>query len=362
MSALKVAIICGGRSSEHEISCISAGGVRDAIDRELYDPILIGITKSGEWVLIPDECHLRIIEGILPTVPADAQRINAEVGGFFLNGKNLGIDIVFPLLHGPYGEDGTIQGFLEMANAAYVGSGVLASAVAMDKSFAKPIFESHGISVAPGIIITEAQWLENKVDLTTKVEALGYPVFVKPARGGSSRGTTKVNSTSQLAFALSEAHSFDPKALIEKAIVGAEIECAVLEIAGTPRASVVGRIIIDERFEFYDFEAKYLDGTTTIELPAAIDDEISREIQAKAVQAFSALGCSGLARVDFFLTHNNEVIINELNTMPGFTSTSVFPKMWAASGIDYRTVISHLLATAQQRSNGVLSHRNGIGN
>ena len=183
---------------------------------------------------------------------------------------------------------------------------------------------------------------------------LGYPVFVKPARGGSSRGTTKVKSAEQLAAAVEEAHRFDPKAMVENAVIGREIECAVLEIDGKPEASVVGQIEIDSKFEFYDFEAKYLDGATSITLPAPISEAIATQIQSKAVEAFISLGCSGLARVDFFLTPNGEVIINELNTMPGFTATSVFPKMWAATGVTYKEVITHLLKSALTRKNGVL--------
>ncbi len=352
----RVAIICGGRSSEHEISCISAGGVLEAIDRTKYEPVLIGITKSGSWVLIPDSHTMKIVGSKLPTVPENAQSVVADVAGFSVDGADLKIDIVFPLLHGPYGEDGTIQGFLEMADLAYVGSGVLASAVAMDKSFAKPIFASHAISTAPGLVVKASEWELNKSSITKEVESLGYPVFVKPARGGSSRGTTKVKSADALAAAISEAHTFDPKAMIEKAIDGAEIECAVLEIDGVAKASTVGKIHIDSKFEFYDFQAKYLDGATSIELPAPIDAATTAKIQESAVNAFKALGCAGLARVDFFVTPKNEVIINELNTMPGFTSTSVFPKMWAASGVSYSDVITHLLQSAQRRTNGVLGN------
>ena len=351
----RVAIICGGRSSEHEISCISAGGVIAAIDRTLYEPLLIGITKDGSWVLIPEGHSMQINDGVLPVVPVGATKVTADVSGFSAEGKSLNIDLVFPLLHGPYGEDGTIQGLLEMADIAYVGSGVLASAVAMDKSFAKPIFASHGIKTAAGVVVKKSEWQSDKASITKAVEALGLPVFVKPARGGSSRGTTKVKSLDALAAAISEAHQFDPKAMIEKAIVGAEIECAVLEIDGQPQASVVGQIHIDSKFEFYDFEAKYLDGATSIELPAPISKAAADEIKASAIKAFRALGCAGLARVDFFLTPSGEVIINELNTMPGFTATSVFPKMWEASGVDYSKVITNLLKSAEARSNSVLN-------
>jgi D-alanine-D-alanine ligase len=339
----RVAILCGGRSSEHEISCISAGGVVAAIDRSEYEPIVIGITKSGKWVHIPEDFPLAIVDGVLPVIPEDAPAVVADVAGFSLGGVALNIDIVFPVLHGPFGEDGTIQGFLEMADIDYVGSGVLASAVAMDKSFAKPIFASHGIKVAEGITVTAAQWSQSPAAVTHEATSLSYPVFVKPARGGSSRGTHKVKSESELAAALTDAFAYDSKVMIENAVVGSEIECAVLEIDGVPQASVVGKISIDPKYEFYDFQAKYLDGATTIELPAPIDAEIADEIRAQAIKAFNALECRGLARVDFFLTNNGEIIINELNTMPGFTSTSVFPKMWAASGLSYQEIISALL-------------------
>ena len=340
----RVAILCGGRSSEHEISCISAGGVVGAIDRSKFTPVIIGITKSGKWVHIAEDFPLRIVDGVLPVIPEDAPAVVADVAGFSVGGTPLNIDIVFPVLHGPFGEDGTIQGLLEIADIPYVGSGVLASAVAMDKSFAKPIFASHGIKVAEGITVTADQWKSNQSGITHDASSLSYPVFVKPARGGSSRGTHKVKSESDLAAALNDAFLYDSKVMIENGVVGSEIECAVLEIDGQPQASVVGKISIDPKFEFYDFEAKYLDGATTIELPAPIDAKVADEIRALAIKAFKALDCRGLARVDFFLTHNNEIIINELNTMPGFTPTSVFPKMWAATGVDYTEIITALLS------------------
>jgi D-alanine-D-alanine ligase len=352
----RVAIICGGRSSEHEISCISAGGVLSAIDRSKYQPVLIGISKSGKWFLLPENHSLALVDGVLPTIPENGISIALSVDGFTAEGKNLNIDIVFPLLHGPYGEDGTIQGLLEIADIPYVGSGVLASAVAMDKSFAKSIFASHGLNTAAGFVARHSDWSAKPSAIQKAADQLGYPVFVKPARGGSSRGTTKVKSAAEFAAAINEAFKFDTKALIEQEVRGAEIECAVLEIDGFAKASIVGEIKIDSKYEFYDFEAKYLDGATTIELPAPIDPKISDQIRTKAVEAFISLGCSGLARVDFFLTPNGEVIINELNTMPGFTSTSVFPKMWAATGVGYTDVISHLLQGALTRANGVLGN------
>ena len=352
----RVAIICGGRSSEHEISCISAGGVLGAIDRSKFDPVLIGISKSGKWFLLPETHPLSLKNGVLPMVPDSGVSVALNVDGFTAGGKNLNIDIAFPLLHGPYGEDGTIQGLLEIADIPYVGSGVLASAVAMDKSFAKSIFASHGIKTASGFVVRQSEWQSDSKKFTNQADELGYPLFVKPARGGSSRGTTKVKTAGDFSEALSEAFKFDTKALVEQAIVGAEIECAVLEIDGVAKASLVGQIKIDPKYDFYDFEAKYLDGATTIELPAPIDQRISDEIRAKAVEAFISLGCSGLARVDFFLTSSGEILLNELNTMPGFTATSVFPKMWAATGVAYKDVITNLFAAALTRNNGVLGN------
>ena len=324
---INVAIICGGRSSEHEISCISASGVIAAIDRSKYNPSLIGITKSGKWVSLPTDTKFEIKGSELPEVPEDAPVIAID---------QIKADVVFPILHGPFGEDGTIQGLLEMLDIPYVGNGVLASAVAMDKHFAKQIFIAHGISVAPGIALRQGDEIND--------HGIGYPLFVKPARGGSSRGTHKVKSADQLDAAVKDAFKYDDKVMLEKAIVGREVECAVLEKDGKVQCSVPGEIKIDSRFEFYDFEAKYLDDATTVVAPANINR--SEDIQEAAIEAFISLGCSGLARVDFFYTEDDMIIINELNTMPGFTPKSVFPKLWGVSGLDYTEIISALIETA----------------
>jgi D-alanine-D-alanine ligase len=357
MKKIVVAILCGGRSSEHSISCISAGGILSAIDRDRYEPILIGITRTtGRWVLIPESQSLAIIDGVLPTVSEDFPEINTDIHGFSVAGTALAIDLIFPMLHGPYGEDGTIQGFCEIADIPYVGSGVLASAVAMDKSFAKPIFAAHGMKVAESIVITAEEWKRNRASCETRVAKLPFPYFVKPARGGSSRGTTKVKSFAELTSAIEVAHSFDRKAMVEVAVVGREIECAVLEVDGIVQASMPGAIVIDSKFEFYDFEAKYLDGATTVIVPADIPDTARAEIQRLAVLAFTALGCSGLARVDFFYCPDDQIVINELNTMPGFTPTSVFPVLMGASGISYSQVIDQLIKSALTRKNSVLGN------
>jgi len=355
MSKKRVAIICGGRSSEHSISCISAKGVLEAIDRNLFEPILIGITLRGKWVALKSADDFGVGSDGLPIIPDTAPGINADVHGLKnAEGAPLAIDLAFPLLHGAYGEDGTIQGLFEMADIPYVGSGVLASSVAMDKTFAKPIYADFGLAVADGITVHQRDWIAQRELEIAKIKALGLPVFVKPARSGSSRGTTKVKSDSEIAPAIEEAHRHDPRAMVEVAIKGREIECAVLEINGKAHASVLGEIRVHEPHEFYDFEAKYLDGSTTFDVPANVTPEIARAISDAAVTAFEALGCEGLARVDFFLTEEDQVIINELNTMPGFTSMSVFPMLWKATGKSYSEIITQLCESALTRPKNVI--------
>jgi D-alanine-D-alanine ligase len=241
-----------------------------------------------------------------------------------------------------------------MAGIKYVGSGVLASSVAMDKTFAKPIYADFGLKVADGFVVHERDWRANQSMEIAKISSLGFPLFVKPARSGSSRGTSKVKAAGSIATAIEEAHRHDPRALVEVAIKGREIECAVLEIDGVAHASILGEVRVHEPHEFYDFEAKYLDGATSFDIPAGISESLSREIRESAITAFTALGCEGLARVDFFLTESNEVIINELNTMPGFTPRSVFPMLWQASGKSYKEVITTLCRSALGRSKSVI--------
>ena len=342
MSKSRVAIICGGKSSEHEISCVSANGILNAIDRNKFEPVLIGITKSGKWLLLPDDSNFSIVNGALPTVPESGIEVSITSLGLVAGGKQLAIDVVFPVLHGPYGEDGTIQGLFEMIGIKYVGSGVLASAVGMDKSYAKPIFAAAGLSVAAGIVVTSKNF-ELPSNLT-------FPLFVKPARSGSSRGTTKVKQKSDLASAVQHALSFDTKVIIEQAVVGKEIECAVLQADGKITASEVGQISISSKFEFYDFQAKYLDNSMELIVPADLPAGVQSKIQQAAITAFNAAGCEGLARVDFFYSTQGEIIINEINTMPGFTPTSVYPKLIEKNGINYQELITKLITTAQTRS------------
>ncbi len=344
MPKVRVGILCGGQSSEHEISCISAGGIMGAIDRDRFEPVLIGITRAGTWVLLDQSAKLEIVDGKLPEIDPSLPAITADIHGFSVNGDPLNLDLVFPILHGPYGEDGTIQGMCEVAGIRYVGSGVLASAVAMDKSFAKPIFASHGLQVADGTVLVAGEWSAEQIT------HLSYPLFVKPARSGSSRGTSKVKSFDTLLKAIEYAFEYDTKILLESAINGREIECAVLEIAGTPYASPVGEIKILGNHEFYDFEAKYLDNATEVVFPQDLPAGVEAQIQGAAILAFKALGCEGLARVDFFYTNQGEIIINELNTMPGFTPTSMYPKLWNRGGRSYSEIISALIDAALIRS------------
>ena len=339
MSKQVIAIICGGPSSEHEVSCVSAGGVLKGLDRERFDPLLIGITKSCTWVALPIDYPLEIINKQMPIIEDNGRHIELSESGFSLDGQLLDIDCVFPVLHGEFGEDGKIQHLLDEAELAYVGSGVSASAQAMDKAVTKQLFASSGMRVADGVAVSEHDW-------QSATASLSYPVFVKPSSGGSSRGTHKVKSAAALQSAVADALLYDSKVLIETAIVGREIECAVLERDGMVEASIVGEIIVNPKFEFYDFEAKYLDDATTVKIPADIPEADADEIRRLAVAAFHVLGCSGLARCDFFYTNNGEVIINEVNTMPGFTGTSVYPKLWQASGVTYTELISALIDTA----------------
>ena len=342
----RVAILCGGPGSEHEISCLSAGGVLSAIDRAEYEPILIGITPDGKWMALPQDYSLALVDGKLPSVSGNFPAVLRSSSGFTLDGAPLQIDVIFPVLHGTYGEDGQLQSDLDQLGIPYVGSSAVASELAMDKSDSKKFFSAAGIAIAPGITVTESEWKSSPESVTQAIDSLGLPLFVKASRGGSSRGTVKVKELSAFAAAIEEALSFDSKVLIESGIDGAEVECAVLEIDGAAQASIPGKVWIDPQYEFYDYQAKYLDGATRIDIPAPFSAEIIEKIQSYALVAFKAIGAQGLARVDFFVTNNGEIIINEINTMPGFTKTSAYPKMWQATGIGYSELITHLLKSA----------------
>lgn len=342
----RVAILCGGPGSEHEISCISAGGVFSAIDRTLFEPVLIGITPDGIWMQLPLDYPLAIEGKVLPSISGDYPQVTRSSEGLLVDGANLAIDSIFPVLHGEYGEDGQLQRELDQLGITYVGSGAIASELAMDKSDSKIAFASAGLAVAPSVTVTEFEWKSEPDAVRSSIKDLGLQLFVKASRGGSSRGTVKVKSLDHFDAAMAEALSFDSKVLIETAIVGAEVECAVLESRGEVKASTPGKVWIDPHFEFYDFEAKYLDGATRIEVPAPFGDEVIAAIRTQAISAFKSIGARGLARVDFFVTPANEIIINEINTMPGFTPTSAFPQMWTASGVPYTVLITELLSGA----------------
>ena len=339
MSTLTVAIICGGPSSEHEVSCVSGGGVLKGLDTEIFTPILIGITKAGKWVALDENYPLAIKNKVMPTIEDNGTSVQLSAGGLVINGNFVQIDCIFPVLHGEFGEDGKIQQLLEDAHIPYVGSGVKASADAMDKAKSKELFVAAGMKVAPGVVLTRHEPVPDTKSFT-------YPVFVKPSSGGSSRGTHKVKAADQLSAAIEDAFLYDDKVLIETAIKGREIECTVLERDGTSYASVLGEIVVDPRFESYDFEAKYLDDATTVKIPAEISEADTQSIQIAAMKAFDAIGCSGLARCDFFYTDDNQIIMNEINTMPGFTGTSVYPKLWDATGVSYTQLISGLIESA----------------
>lgn len=343
MSKLTVAIICGGPSSEHEVSCVSGGGVLKGLDKKSFTPVLIGITKAGTWVALDENYPLAINNKVMPTIEENGTTVQLSQGGLVIDGSFVKIDCIFSILHGEFGEDGKIQQLFEDAQIPYVGSGVKASADAMDKALAKTLFSAAGLKVAPGIVV-------HKADPHPDANSLSYPVFVKPSSGGSSRGTHKVKSAENLSAAINDAFLYDSKVLIETAINGREIECAVLERDGTSYASVLGEIVVNPQFEFYDFEAKYLDDATTVKIPADIPEADTQAIQIAAMQAFDALGCAGLARCDFFYTEDNQIIINEINTLPGFTGTSVYPKLWQATGVTYSDLISTLIDSAVSKA------------
>jgi D-alanine-D-alanine ligase len=340
---------------------VSAGSILGALDPDEFEVVPIGITRAGRWVLTdgnPEQ--LAITDRRLPEITADGGQAVVLTGDADTRGlvvldpvdgpRALGdVDVVFPALHGAYGEDGTIQGLLEMAGVPYVGSTVFASAAAMDKEFTKKLAEASGIPVGPYAVLRAGASLSE-----ADRERLGLPVFVKPARAGSSYGITKVTGWADLDDALATARAVDPKVLVEAAVVGREIECGVLEgeYGGPPEASVLAEVRANGR-EFYDFEAKYLDDALEIDIPARLPDRVTRQIREYACRVFTALDCAGLARVDFFVTPELDVYFNEINTMPGFTPTSVFPMVWAATGIDYPKLVTRLVRTALRRGTGL---------
>jgi D-alanine-D-alanine ligase len=359
---IRIAIVFGGRSAEHAISAVSAGGILSALDPDEYEVVPVGITREGAWVLTgSDPATLAIQGGTLPEVTSAAGSAvvlpaDPTSGGLVVldpadGARALGdVDVVFPVLHGSYGEDGTIQGLLEMAGVPYVGAGVFASAAGMDKEFTKKLATAAGIPVGPYVVLRSGQHLS-----PADKDRLGLPLFVKPARAGSSFGITKVNSYDDLDGAIATARAIDPKVLIEAAVIGREIECGVLEgeAGGGPEASLLAEVRVVSGHEFYDFEAKYLDDSCEFDIPASLPEKTTRQVQELACRTFEALDCAGLARVDFFVTPELDIYLNEINTMPGFTPSSMFPRMWAASGLEYPKLVSRLVRTALRRGTGL---------
>ncbi|XBB69889.1 D-alanine--D-alanine ligase family protein [Nocardioides sp. WV_118_6] len=365
---IRVAVVFGGRSSEHAISCVTAGSVLQAIDRDKYDVVPVGIATDGRWVLEADDPQRHRITGPgqLPAVDGDRAPValapTDDGTGLVVSEpaetpRALGeVDVVFPLLHGPWGEDGTIQGLFEMSDVRYVGSGVLASAVSMDKAFMKVVLKDAGLPVMPSETVTAREWKADPQAVRERVAELGYPLFVKPARGGSSIGIAKAHTPDEIDAALEGALAHDPKVLVEVSAEGArEVECGVLEaLDGGVDTSLPAEIRITGEHEFYDFEAKYLpEEHTELDVPAILPDGVQERMRAMAARAFTAVGCEGLARVDFFLMPDGSLVVNELNTMPGFTPLSMFPQMWAATGLDYGALVDRLLTLALQRETGL---------
>jgi D-alanine-D-alanine ligase len=352
---IRVAVVFGGRSSEHAISAVSAGSVLGALDRDRYEVVPVGITPKGAWVLAPDDpATLRIDGRRLPYVdsgPAVVLPPDPTAGGLIVVDPAEGaraleaVDVVFPVLHGPYGEDGTIQGLLEMAGVPYVGAGVLGSAVAMDKEYAKKLLQAEGLPVGDYLVLRNGRG-----PTVAEMNRMGLPAFVKPARGGSSIGISRVSAPDQWDAALATAREVDPKVVVEAGIAGREIEVGVLQSTGggPPEASLPAEIRLLGGREWYDFDAKYLDDACEFDIPARLPGDQVEELQMLARRAFIALDLEGLARVDFFVTQSGRALINEVNTMPGFTPISMFPRAWAATGLAYPDLLDRLIGTAMR--------------
>ncbi|NDJ56652.1 D-alanine--D-alanine ligase [Enterobacteriaceae bacterium 4M9] len=359
MAKLRVGIVFGGKSAEHEVSLQSAKNIVDALDKENFEPVLLGMDKHGRWqhsdardwlLNANDPAHIALkpSEQRVALIPGEDAPALLET----TSGNALGVDVIFPIVHGTLGEDGSLQGMLRMANLPFVGSGVLGSAVSMDKDVAKRLLRDAGLNVAPFITLKAAN--RDSVSFTELEQRFGLPLFVKPASQGSSVGVSRVNSESEYRDALKLALRFDNKVLVEKGITGREIECAVLGNEN-PEASTCGEIVVNATF--YSYDAKYIsDAQARVVVPAELPAALNDEIRATAIRAFQALECCGMARVDVFLTPENEVVINEINTLPGFTNISMYPKLWQASGLGYSALITRLieLAIARHREENAL--------
>ncbi|MGX4761922.1 D-alanine--D-alanine ligase family protein [Corynebacterium minutissimum] len=349
---VRVAVVYGGRSSEHSVSCISAGAIMEHLDPAKYDVVPIGITREGTWTQGTRE-GLEIVHGRMPEVELHdelALSLNPATRGRIHNVTRhehyTEVDVIVPVLHGPFGEDGTVQGLFELSGIPYVGAGVLASAVGMDKEFTKKLLVAEGLPVAPQEVLTGETALDD-----VQKDRLGLPVFVKPARGGSSIGVSKVSKWEDFEAAVKLAYESDDKVLVEPEICGAEVEVGVLEHPdGTLQASVPAKLLGTTESEegFYGFDAKYLDEGVSAEIPAPLSEELTSEIRERAIEAFRALGAAGLSRVDFFITEDT-YYINEVNTFPGFTPISMYPQVFAAGGVSYAELLDTLIRTALSR-------------
>ena len=344
MARTRLAILYGGRSAEHQISVVSARSVMEALDPDRFEVVPIAITRRGRW-LLPERTPLELTarDGALPEVEATGSELAVRPQ----EGVQ-GVDVVFPILHGPFGEDGTVQGLVELADLPYVGSGVLASALAMDKAMAKVVLAQAGLPQAPYLVVAGRDWRADPDRVAAEVaERLAYPVFTKPARLGSSIGISKVKTPDGLADGLADAFAHDTKALVEQGIAARELECGVLG-NDAPEASVVGEVVPGH--EFYDFEAKYLDESLKLEIPAPVPGAVRDRVRELSLRAFQALDCEGFARVDFFYEEaTGRVLLNEVNTIPGFTPKSMFPMLWGASGLSYPDLVARLVDLAVER-------------
>jgi D-alanine-D-alanine ligase len=354
MKKIRVGIVFGGRSAEHEVSLQSAKNVLEVLDRQKYDPVLIGIDREGRWRL--DEQTRQLFEAArpLPNLTADSPREVALVArGDESRLLNLtddtdagGLDVVFPVLHGPYGEDGSVQGLCRLANMPCVGAGILGSAVGMDKDVMKRLLRDAGIPIARFVTLLRGKAAS---DFAALKADLGSPLFVKPANLGSSVGISRVENEKEYSAALATAFEYDTKVVVEENIVGREVECAILG-NDDPQASVPGEIVTGGGHSFYDYEAKYLDENgAALHIPAHLGPELTEKVRALATRAFTVLCCDGMARVDMFVKDNGEVLVNEINTIPGFTRISMYPKLWEASGIPYSKLVDRLIELALER-------------
>ncbi|MBM4429530.1 MAG: D-alanine--D-alanine ligase [Chloroflexi bacterium] len=355
---IRIGIIFGGRSGEHEVSLLSAQSVMAALDRDKYEVIPLGITREGHWLIGGDpmaELKARLAGAGTTAVRVGGQALQAELSASraLLPGlEEAGlpyVDVLFPVLHGPYGEDGTVQGLFELAGIPYVGSGVLGSALAMDKAAMKSIFRAEGLPCVDHLLLMRWEWEQDQQSVLRRVQhRIGYPCFVKPANLGSSVGVSKAHNRDELVQAIDLAARYDRRLLVEEAVDAREIECSVLG-NDRPQASVLGEVV--PKREFYDYEAKYLDDRTELIIPVALPASKVAEIQMLAVRAFVALDCAGLARADFLMSRDSgQVYVNELNTIPGFTAMSMYPKLWEASGLSYPKLLDQVIELALERA------------